>query len=165
MNFLILKKLFLYGIYAISNKLNNVELFLLNKGDLLKFNLVIKFSLLFNNTVLLDLIVYESNYNNKLIFIYSYKLLNNNIYLLTCTAKKYINSIEFFFKNASWLEREVSDFFNIFFKNKKDRRTLFSIPLIYSAPLKKSFPTNGFYEIFLCFFLKKLKFKHVSSKN
>ena len=70
--------------------------------------------------------------------------------------------MELLFRNARWLEREAGEFFGFFFTHKADRRALFTIPLFYGAPLRRRYPTVGFYEIFFCPALKKLKFKHLS---
>jgi len=74
-------------------------------------------------------------------------------------SRNQVLSVELLFRNARWLERELSEFLGITLLNKRDHRTLFTIPLFYSAPLRKRYPTVGFYEIFFCVFLKKLKFK------
>lgn len=71
-------------------------------------------------------------------------------------------SLELLFRNARWLEREAGEFFGIFFAGKVDRRVLFTIPLIYGAPLRRRYPAVGFFEIFFCPILRKLKFKHLS---
>jgi len=71
-------------------------------------------------------------------------------------------SIEGLFRNARWLEREATDFFGFFFTNKSDRRSLFTLPLFYSAPFRRKYPAAGFYELFFCPLLRKLKFKHLS---
>ena len=61
-------------------------------------------------------------------------------------------SIDTVFLNASWLERETSEMYGIFYSNKKDTRKLL---LDYSRnefPLKKDFSSEGcvdcFYNIF-----------------
>jgi NADH:ubiquinone oxidoreductase subunit C len=71
-------------------------------------------------------------------------------------------SAEGLFRNARWLEREAAEAYGLFFLGKRDRRALFTVPLLYNSPLRKKYPTIGFYEIFFCNFLKKLKFKNLS---
>jgi NADH:ubiquinone oxidoreductase subunit C len=78
------------------------------------------------------------------------------------TPQKLFQSIELLFRNARWLEREASEFFGFFFSSKVDRRVLFTIPLFYNSPFRRKYPAIGFYEIFFCPILKKLKFKHLS---
>jgi NADH:ubiquinone oxidoreductase subunit C len=154
-------KYFMYNL----NLLATVCMIYLEKFQISKLFFFFRFSIFFFNLALLDIVCYTMSRLNKKVVLYSFKSVSSYFYVVLSTGSSRVKSIEFFFKNASWLEREVSDFFNIFFVNKRDRRTLFSIPLIYNAPLLKTFPVNGFYEIFLCFFLKKLKFRHVSIKN
>ena len=83
-------------------------------------------------------------------------------YFLFAAVGAGYRSIELLFRNARWLEREAGEFFGFFFLHKADRRTLFTIPLFYGAPLRRRYPAVGFYEIFFCPTLKKLKFKHLS---
>jgi hypothetical protein len=61
----------------------------------------------------------------------------------------FLCSWERLYRNAWWLERELSEALGIFFKKKHDRRSLFLIPLVYQAPLRKVFPVGGFFEITL----------------
>ena len=134
--------------------------------------LFFKYSFFFKNLFLLELGAYDIpmpvnkifiNFKNIIWYIFRNSL--DTIFFIFSIIDEYsINSIELFFRNARWLERESSDFYNIFFKNKKDRRSLFTIPLFYESPFRKKFPTVGFYELFICFFTKKLKFKHISFK-
>jgi NADH:ubiquinone oxidoreductase subunit C len=78
------------------------------------------------------------------------------------TQKTVQQSIDLLFRNARWLEREATDFFGFFFMSKSDRRSLYTLPLFYNAPFRRKYPAVGFYELFFCPLLKKLKFKHVS---
>lgn len=81
---------------------------------------------------------------------------------LTLSAYCRVGSAERLFRNAKWLERESAEMHGWFFLNKSDRRTLFLMPLIFSNPLKKSFPVGGFFELSLCASTSKLTFRHVS---
>ena len=58
-----------------------------------------------------------------------------------------INSIEEIYFNCSWFEREISEMFNINFKYKKDTRNLLLPYLDKTFPLKKKYPTCGYYNI------------------
>lgn len=78
------------------------------------------------------------------------------------TVKSKQQSIDLLFRNARWLEREATDFFGFFFTAKSDRRSLYTLPLFYNAPFRRKYPAVGFYELFFCPILKKLKFKHLS---
>ncbi len=75
--------------------------------------------------------------------------------VLTSLGTK-VQSIENLFKNANWLEREVSEMYGIQFINKKDTRSLL---LDYSKnefPMLKDFPTEGVNDIYYNFFENKL---------
>jgi NADH:ubiquinone oxidoreductase 27 kD subunit len=104
----------------------------------------------------------ENEYFNK-----SNRFLVYNIYYtyyakirltLICSVKNNIPSIETIYKNANWLEREVSEMFGVGFLNKKDSRPLL---LDYSRnefPMLKDFPTEGYYDIYYNFFENKLSY-------
>ena len=168
----IFKNIFFFFLNSENIFKNNIILFLPN---FLIFYLILffKYSYFFKNLVLIDLGVYEvpAVLNNRLvsyknIIFYIFKnYLDIYLFIFSLVNQYSISTIEILYRNAKWLEKESSDFFNIFFKNKKDRRCVFTIPLFYESPLKKKYPVMGFYEIFLCFFTKKIKFKHISLKN
>lgn len=72
--------------------------------------------------------------------------------------KSKISSIEKKFKNANWLEREVSEMYGLNFFFKKDTRTLL---LDYSKndhPLLKEFPSEGYSELYYDFFDTQLHY-------
>lgn len=71
-------------------------------------------------------------------------------------------SSEAFFRNARWLEREAGEMAGTFFIHKRDRRTLFGLPVFYSNPLRKAFPVGGVFDLALCPLTHKLVFRHVS---
>jgi len=73
-----------------------------------------------------------------------------------------ISSGEGFFRNMRWLEREAGEMSGVFFKGKRDRRTLFGLPVFYSNPLRKAFPVGGLFDLGICPITHKLIFKHVS---
>jgi NADH:ubiquinone oxidoreductase subunit C len=164
--------LFNYNFFFLSSPLffkNDVIIFC-KSTTIRLLSIYLKFSFFFKNSMLLDLFAFEVPLlYNKLGFyfkhIVSYLFLVNDIKLILFSFINKFNtfSIEFIFRNAKWLEREVSDFFNIFFKYKKDRRTLFTIPLLFNHVLEKKYPMTGFYELFVCAILKKLKYKHISN--
>lgn len=168
----LLKNFSFFFLYSLNFFSNSIVLFI--PSFLINFiALFLKYSFFFKNFFLLDLGCYEtpvffkeSLAQFKYFLWYIFK--NNfdeSLFIFTLINKFTIGSVEKLFRNAKWLERETFDFFNVFFKNKKDRRSLFTIPIFYESPLKKKFPTVGFYELFICFFLKKIKFKHISFKN
>lgn len=73
-----------------------------------------------------------------------------------------VGTAEAFFRNARWLEREAGEMVGVFFKGKRDRRTLFGLPIFYSNPLRKAFPVGGLFDLGLCPLTHKLVFRHVS---
>lgn len=136
-----------------------------------------KYSLFFKKTMLYDIGAYDipvllSNTAEKIIqyspvLWYLFKNFESDklfVFILQSKKKQY-KSIELLFRNAKWMEREVSEFFGFFFLNKSDRRCLFTIPLFYNFPLRKKYPTQGFYEIFFCPTLQRLFFKHINLLN
>ena len=77
---------------------------------------------------------------------------------LLYSYNKNTESVDNIYRNASWLEREVSEMYNIKYLNKKDNRSLL---LDYSRneyPMLKDFPTEGFNEIYFDFFENKLQY-------
>lgn len=168
----IYKNIMFFFLYSENFFKNNIILFIPN-FSIFYIALFFKYSYFFKNFFLLDLGVYEIPsllknkevmYKNIIWYIFK-NILDTFIFVFSLASNFYILSIELLYRNARWLERESSDFFNIFFKNKKDRRNLFTIPLFYESPFKKKYPIVGFYELFICFFTKKIKFKHISFKN
>lgn len=78
---------------------------------------------------------------------------------------KKINSIDFYFSNANWLEREFSEMYGIFFKNKKDIRNLILDYGILENPMLKQYPTSGFEEIYFDPIEKNVKYVSNSHVN
>lgn len=73
----------------------------------------------------------------------------------------YITSVDFLYKNASWLERETSEMFSIHYHNKYDTRTLL---LDYSKkehPMLKTFQSEGNYELYYDFFDQNLYYNKI----
>lgn len=134
-------------------------------------NLFLKKDLFLNFSQLTDMSCIDTIKYNKFIpeinFLNNKRLLMYNIYYmywvkirltLIQTCNNNIDSIDYVYRNASWLEREVSEMYGLKFKNKKDNRSLL---LDYSRneyPMLKDFPTEGFYEIYFDFFENKLQY-------
>ena len=91
----------------------------------------------YNKMILFNLINYK---DNQRIF---FNLFFNN------TTKLY--SLEKFFLNSSWMERELSEFFKITIFKKFDSRNLLLDYNLNINPLLKSFPTEGFQEVYYNF--------------
>lgn len=70
-------------------------------------------------------------------------------FVSTNTNGKKLKSCESFFFSLRWQEREASEFLNINFTQKSDKRSLYLTPNFGLYPLQKDFPTVGFFEISL----------------
>lgn len=139
-------------------------------------NLLFKNDLFFNNSTLIDTSAVDTlkfskiNNNldiffkkNRVIIYYSYyfynlKLKLNIILLNNFYKKNKIASIDKIYKNANWLEREVSEMFGINYYNKKDVRKLLLDYSKVENPLLKDFPVEGFSEVFYDFFEDQVVF-------
>ena len=147
---------------------NNTTQIVLSQTSTKTFPVYLKYSFLGFNSWLVDLGCYETVFffksNVKTTQILWSLYLVGGVKLLTLSYSKNskTQSQEKLFRNAKWLEREASEMNGWFFENKRDRRVLFLIPVFFSTPLKKSFPTGGFFEILLCPFSNKLSYKHVT---
>jgi len=58
-----------------------------------------------------------------------------------------IESIVSLFKGANWYEREVWDMFGVFFRNHPDLRRILTDYGFQGHPLRKDFPSSGYYEV------------------
>ena len=67
-----------------------------------------------------------------------------------------INSSSIFYKSAVWLEREIWDMFGIYFLNNFDLRRILTDYGFPYHPLRKTFPLQGFYQIYYNFIKKKI---------
>lgn len=89
---------------------------------------------------------------NRFLVFYSYYFYNIKTRLTlisTCNNKnKSIQSIDTIFKNASWLERETSEMYGIYFLWKTDIRKLLLDYSKNDAPLLKDFPVCGYQDYF-----------------
>lgn len=66
--------------------------------------------------------------------------------------KQSLYSIERFYKNANWLEREAAEMYGILFREKRDIRKLLTDYSNFENPLLKSYPSEGFFDVFYNFF-------------
>lgn len=74
------------------------------------------------------------------------------------TSPRRLPSLDRVFRNASWMEREVSEMFGVNFVNKRDSRSLL---LDYSRnehPMLKDFPCEGHQDIYYNLFEEKLTY-------
>ena len=162
---------------SLKNYNNHFNVFIPNKYYY-GINALFKNEVFFNSSMLIDQSFIDcSNYkdmslnkldynninlifkNNKLLFnIYYFFFLKIRITTYTYNFNKNYKTIEMFFKNANWLERESSEMFGINFLLKKDNRCLL---LDYSKnenPLLKNFPCEGYYDIYYNYLENKLTY-------
>lgn len=101
---------------------------------------------------------FKNIFSNKiaLFLFYNFFIFYANIHIILFTPLKNsfisTSSIDKYFFNANWLEREVSEMYGIFFFLKKDNRKLL---LDYSKnenPLLKDYPCEGVTDVFYNFF-------------
>ena len=149
---------------------NNSFYINLPKKWLYSINIFFKNELSMSESSLIDLSAIDSiNYKNLKSKI-NFFLKKNNIIIfylyyfyflkikITITVfynifkKENIKSVDNIFYNSNWLEREVSEMFGINYFFKKDLRKLLTDYSNIDNPLLKSYPTEGFNDIFYNFF-------------
>lgn len=155
-------------LFLISKKIeNNFFIFFTYSGLIPFIGFLLKYLVGLSDSYLIDIGMYEINTCRPVLgcsFIFwNFFSVNNNILFFFYPVNKMncLSSLEKFYRNAWWLEKEVGESFNIFFKKKHDRRSLFLIPLIYQAPLRKLFPVGGFFEITLSQINRNIIWKHL----
>lgn len=126
--------------------------------------LKLKLSFAAFGSCLLDISCYEIQQINKTakVICHAWSINTSRHLTLTWSSTKSCISIESLYFNAKWLEREAAEMSGWFFLKKRDRRVLFLIPVLFNAPLNKTYPVGGFFDLLLCPLTNKLTFKHQS---
>lgn len=75
---------------------------------------------------------------------------------------KNLLSITSLFSSAWWLEREVFDFYGLYFFCHKDLRRILLDYGFRGHPLRKNFPLTGFIELFYDDSIKKIMYDRVT---
>lgn len=88
-----------------------------------------------------------SGLGDRLLAWYLFMVASSQRCLLFVLSQRGLVSVESLFRNARWLERESGEMHDLWFAQKRDRRALFLVPLLYWAPLRKAYPVSGFYEL------------------
>jgi len=71
-------------------------------------------------------------------------------------------SIVSLFRSVNWSEREVFDFFGIFFFQNVDLRRILTDYGFYGFPLRKDFPLSGFIDLYYDDNVKKICYRNLS---
>lgn len=104
--------------------------------------------------------------NNKVLNCYLYYFLSLKLKILfLCNLKNnqkpYLYSIDKFFMNANWLERETSEMYGILYYLKLDIRKLLLDYSKLDNPLLKDFSVNGVQDVFYNFFENQISVNKV----
>ena len=158
-------------IYTSEKLTPNHYVIFVEKKWIYTLNLILKNEVFYNNSTLSEMSAIDTlKYNNvfpEIDFLKKDRLLVFNVYYtyfakirLTVVTNSGTNleSIDKIYKNANWLEREISEMYGIQFNGKRDSRPLL---LDYSKnefPMLKDFPTEGVNDIYYNFFENKLTF-------
>ena len=120
-------------------------------------------SSLLYKTQLLDVFSYELPAGQLGVYIkYSFALGCNVVSFFK--IKGPVRSVEFFFNNAGWFERELSEMSGVSFTKKGDTRALLLPYGNTSTPLKKAYHSVGFFEIFYSLKVDALKIYFLSQQ-
>lgn len=95
--------------------------------------------------------------NNNLVIFYVYyfyflKIKINLSFFYDFYKKPALLSVEKIYKNANWIERETSEMYGINYTAKKDQRKLLTDYTNFENPMLKSYPSEGFFDVFYNFF-------------
>lgn len=120
---------------------------------------------LFN--ILIDLICFEFlGTKYRYVLIYNFLSINYTLRLLIKIKLQELNnsllSITSIFYTAGWLEREVYDFFGLYFYYNKDLRRILLDYGFQGYPLRKDFPLSGFIELFYNDTIKKITYEKIA---
>ena len=92
---------------------------------------------------------------NKLSLYYIYYMYHLKLkltFFLTSDSNNNIYSVDSIYSNASWLERESSEMYGVYFTGKKDTRKLLLDYSKIDCPMLKDFSTEGVIDCFYNFF-------------
>ena len=144
-------------VYTSDNLDGNNYFVFVNKKWYSTINNVLCRELSLHNTSLVDMSAIDTiNYNSNLfgklnVSLCCDKLVYNIYYMptlklriiLLCNVDKQLSSIDRFFNNANWIERELSEMYGITFIGKNDSRKLLLDYTNNNKPLLKESPLEG----------------------
>lgn len=145
---------------------------LLDKNWIYILNLLLRKEYFLNSSYLLEASGIDTNYLSNSNTFFNFKGLNSGNLLIFYTyyifflklrltflffpssnsLSNSINSIDKIFKNANWVEREASEMYNINYQWKNDTRKILIDYCKNEYPLLKSYPSEGFQDVFYNFF-------------
>jgi NADH-quinone oxidoreductase subunit C len=103
---------------------------------------------------------------NCLIYYFYLSKFNFKLNIISFTSEiKKANSISHLFNNAQWVERELSEMFNINFLNKLDSRNLLLDYSYIGYPLLKIFPITGNIELYYNFLKNWISYTPIILKD
>ena len=129
------------GLWSLNSKLSLIDIVGVDISQLNNYN---SFFLISESNIISSsrLIIYNFiNYltNNRLLFVFFFNSTNK------------LFTLENFFLNSNWVERELIEFLGIEFMFKKDTRNLLLDYTFSGNPLLKTFPTEGYEELYFNF--------------
>ena len=114
---------------------------------------------------LVDLLCYDiPNTFYRFSVVYNLVSLHYNLRLRIITKVNELSkilSIVGLYKSANWSEREIFDFFGIFFLGNKDLRRILTDYGFKGFPLRKDFPLTGFIDVYYDDNQKKICYRNV----
>lgn len=164
--FIILEKMDV-AVFSSETLTPNHYIIYLNKNDFLLLNGILKNEFFLSKSILVENSAVDTlNYNNftelttivsinrilPYYIYYLYSIKTKLTIILYNEDNKSIESVDTIYKNANWLERETSEMYGIYYKNKKDCRKLLLDYTKDENPLLKDYPTEGYNDIFYNFF-------------
>lgn len=115
--------------------------------------------------MLVDIICYDkikSNYRFNLVYNLLSIQYNLRIRLLMqINELTSVFSVVGLFNSANWLEREIFDFFGVFFYNNLDLRRILTDYGFNGFPLRKDFPLSGYFDIYYDDNQKRICYKNL----
>ena len=154
--------------YFFSNSITKYNHFILISfyKKLINYFIFFKNDVFFNSFFLIDVTSVDKKFLKFLNFYKSQK--DNIIYILYFFNLKttislinfnyYFDSLNNILNNSKWLEREVSEMFNINIFNSSDNRKLLLDYSKIEYPMLKNFPSEGYKDVFFNFFENQVFF-------
>lgn len=150
----------------------NHSLYLLPEKSIPAFKFILKNELYFNRSMLLEASCIDLSQQNfefkdlNLFFFKNKKIIYYSFYFFFLKRrmtfffklKNKMTSLDDVFSNSSWLEREFSEMYGVFFYKKKDIRNLLLDYGVLENPMLKDFPNTGFKEVIYDHLDKNIKY-------